>query len=129
MSTLVVILTAMVVPGIGPEAVSAEMVQGLDLSWEWEGTYWSFTGRNYKAKLSGDWLKLEDGQGLRLVITDEGGGKAKIEMTSYLLLSIYRQEGDRVIIALRDGRRGWPVSLRISDNQHLLILHCVKPGK
>ena len=39
MSALAMILmTAMVVPGKGPEKVSMEMEQGLDLSEEWEGT-------------------------------------------------------------------------------------------
>jgi hypothetical protein len=38
MSTLAIVLTAaMVVPGNGPEMVSWEMEQGLDLSGEWEG--------------------------------------------------------------------------------------------
>jgi hypothetical protein len=53
MSTLVLILAAgTTVPGSGPEKVSAEMVQGLDLRGEWEGAFDVPTGLAKNARLN-----------------------------------------------------------------------------
>ncbi len=138
MSALAMILTAaMVIPANGPGRASSEMVraqQPLNLSGEWEGTLRDSESKvkgNWIVKLSDDWVVVERGIDTRRLIwqmTNEGGGKVKVRLSRTVYLGIYRQESDRVIIALRDCKRGRPTSFRPSDDQSLLILHRAKPG-
>jgi len=135
MSALAMIVTAaMAVPGDGSEKVSAEMEQGLDLSGEWEGTFWDSEAKNKKmwtAILSDEWLVVEQGIDTRRMLwqmTDEGGGKVRVKLSGTVYLGIYRHESDRITIALRDSKRGRPFAFRFGDDQSLLILRRAKPG-
>jgi hypothetical protein len=138
MSALAMILTAtMAVPADEPKKVSGEMVreqQPLDLSGEWEGTLRDSESKNrgsWTVKLNDRWLVLERGidtQRLLLQVTNEGKGKVRIKLSRTVYAGIYRQQSDRVIIALRDSKKGWPVSFRVEADQSLLILHRAKPG-
>jgi hypothetical protein len=135
MSTLVLVLTAaMMVPGDGPEKVSWEVEQKLDLSGEWEGTFWDSQSKNkegWTVKLSDDWLVFERGADTYRMLwqmTDEGGGKVKLKLWRTVYVGIYRQESDRVLIALCDIKKARPVSFPLGDDQSFLILHRAKPG-
>lgn len=138
MSALAMILAAaMVVPANGPEKVSGAVVrepQPLDLSGEWEGTLWDSESKNkgsWTVKLNDRWLVVErgiDSHRLLWQMTDEGRGKVKVKLLRTVYAGIYRQERDRVIIALRDSKRDRPNSFRTGDDQSLLILRRVKPG-
>jgi hypothetical protein len=128
MSTLVLML-AMVVPANGPEKVSAEMEQGLDLRGEWEGVYC------YEGYAPSDfWL---DGRSVGprgeistspFELVDEGEGRLRLTWADRYL-GIYRQEGDQLMICFRNVEEGRPTSFRTGDGQTLLILHRVKPRK
>jgi hypothetical protein len=106
MSTLVLILTAaMAVPGNGPKMVSAEMERKLDIQGEWTPS----------DLLSG--------------IVDDGGGNVRMEYRNGWHLGIWKQEGDRLVICLREPGFGRPIDFQVRNEQELLILHRVKPRK
>jgi hypothetical protein len=62
-------------------------------------------------------------------MTDEGGGRFLVAVSKVLYLGIAEQDGDRVILCIREAGEGRPTSFRAGDGQHLLILHRVRPGK
>jgi hypothetical protein len=137
MSTLVLVLaTAMVVPGSGPEKVSGEMEQGLDLRGEWEGVWKSDTDEYEVHQIGGkgawSYRRLPRGKRGPIYLTpdvaDEGKGRLRL-MWGVPCLGIYEQDGDCVTICFRDARKGRPTSFRAGDGQHLLIIHRVKPHK
>jgi hypothetical protein len=58
-----------------------------------------------------------------------GEGRLRITLGGAPCLGIYRQDGDRLAICFRDPRQRRPMSFRAGDDQHLLILRRVRPGK
>jgi hypothetical protein len=130
MSTLVLVMAAGMVLGDGPQRVSGEVEQGLDLRGEWEGTWYWPCGLNDPMQLSRGTMTLASGgRGSTSVIADEGGGRCRFSIIHRLMLGIYEQDPDRVIICFREGGEERPVSFERTAEQHLLILHRVKPGK
>ena len=136
--TLAMILAAvMAVPANEPKKAAGEMVrqpQPLDLSGEWEGTLWDSESKDkgcWTVKLSDDWLVLERGGDTRRLLwqmTNEAGGKVKVELCGTVFVGRYRRESDRVMISLRDKKRERPIAARPGDDRGLLILHRAKPG-
>ena len=128
MSTLVLILTAaMAVPGNGPEKVSGEMEQGLDLRGEGEGTWRWPCGMKDQMKLCQGTMISEDiGPVETSWIIDEGRGLCRFSANKWVMLGIYEQHQDRVMICFREGNKERPRSFKRTDEQHLLPLHRVK---
>ena len=67
----------------------------------------------------------------KLAVTDEGRGRLRVRWAFRDHLGIYRQEGDRLLIAYRDDFRGRPASFwpAAGEGHHLLILRRVRPAK
>jgi hypothetical protein len=114
-----VLVAAMAVPGIGPEKVSGEMDQGLDLRGEWEALWWNDEGII-------SWFCFD---ALCFDVVDEGRGKLRATMWQGRQLGIYQRQGDQLNICLRDAEDGRPTSFKGGDGQDLFILHRVKPRK
>jgi hypothetical protein len=138
MSTLVLMLTAaMAVPGNGPESISAEMEQGLDLRGEWEGTWRLADGPLYYATIDRKLLfgyPDPDEAGIILYVDsfiDEGNGRFQIRPKDddSCWLGIYEQSNDRVRMCFVEEGKQRPTAFSGGNGQHLLILHRVKPGK
>ena len=132
MSTLVIVLmAAMAVPGNGPEMVSGELEQGLDLSGEWEGTL------AYESKVNHVTLNdftLVEFQWSRLSISnlkvqDEGQGRFHGIEGRFRYVGIYEWRGETLILCYREASKGRPTSFQARDAQYVLILHRVKPLK
>ena len=139
MSALAMILTVAVVISDGDQAkVSAEMAQELDLRGEWAGVL----------RIKG---KETEGEGERKMTIKNGRMQARGGMkqaTSYVEIlfsregkvrfkwlastyhAIYQQQGDRLMLCLRqddgDGKGSYPTSFRASTDQALIIFHRVK---
>jgi hypothetical protein len=138
MLTLAMILTmSMTVRWDGSEKVSGMMIQepqSLNLSGEWEGTLWDAESKvkgNWTVKLHDRWLVIERGidtHRLLWQMTDEGKGKARIELSTTVYVGIYRHERNRVIIALQESKRDRPNSFRLGSEKNLLILRRAKSG-
>jgi hypothetical protein len=129
MSTLVLVLAAgITIPGNGPEMVSAEMERGLDLSGTWEGTWHWTCGVKFHIELcQGKMTAI--GPAKTSWITDEGRGFCRFSANKWVMLGIYEQHQDRVMICFREGNKERPRSFTRTDEQHLLILHRVTPRK
>ena len=135
-SALAIILTAAIaIPGNGPDMVSGEIEQGLDLHGQWKGTWVYEDGVCYDADtdesrsligFTGNMmtsLELSD-------IIDEGRGKCRMKWfwsEDGWCRGIYRQDGDRLTICFCDRRGPRPTSFRAAKGQHLLVLRRVKP--
>jgi hypothetical protein len=147
MTTLLLVLAAgmavpgMAVPGIGPEKVSGEVEQGLDLRGEWEGTHQRPLGKPVAVRLRhtshlGWVLRATHRIGGKNVVelrplgtvTDEGKGCLKIG-NGNTLLGIYKWDGESLLICYRSVEVSRPTSFHARDDQTLLILRRVKPGK
>jgi hypothetical protein len=133
-SALAMVLTAaMAVPGNGPETVSAEMEQGLDLSGRWEGVYINADEGMMEARLRDGGIGLATGEGgsfIKSIFTDEGGGSVRFILNDAApYLGIYEQQEDDIVICFRFTDDGRPTSIRVADGPYLLILHRVKPRK
>jgi hypothetical protein len=133
MSTLVMALAAGLALGSGPEAVSAEMEQPLDLRGEWKGTWISSSGQCYEVRLveHGACARRlprgkEGPEYLWWAASDEGKGKLQMVWVTAGSLGIYEQDGDRVRLCVRDAGSGRPTSFRGGSGQHLLTLCRVK---
>jgi hypothetical protein len=128
MSIQAMILTAaIVVPGEGKGNVSGEMVRGLDLSGQWEGTLRSKQGEVSRVRIDRKVMLIES-KGItrgfstsRLI--DEGGGKLLYRGQ----LSLYRQGNNLLVICVGDLNRR-PSSIG-EENGNLFILHRVKSRK
>ncbi len=134
---VMLVTAAMQIPASGPEKVSGEVVRQprpLDLSGEWEGTLWDSESKvkgTWTVKLSDHWFVMERGiESHRLLwqMTSEGGDKLRVRLSRNVYVAIYRQESDRVLIALGDSKKDRPSSFRPKDDQSLLILRRAKPG-
>ena len=141
MSTLVLILTAaMTVPASGPEMVSGEIEDRLDLSGEWEVTWMSAFDKTGKGKVEDGKLRAcIAGSGpmngghfaflSRTDFTDEGDGKLRVNWASGSACGIYQYRGDRLLICWRLPDKGRPAYFHAGEDQELFILHRVKPRK
>jgi hypothetical protein len=142
MSTLVMLLAAgMAIPGNGPEKVSAEMEERLDLRGVWEGVY-QRKGKSAPVRLlPAQELDRELGPLVQIscargcvetfnlgTVTDEGNGRLKFHNGRFLL-GIYKWDENLLFICCRDTDESRPTSVHGRDDQVLLILHRVKPGK
>ena len=126
-----VLMAAMAIPGNGPEKVSGEMEQELDLSGEWKGV-WSVNEPGWGA--GNDVARLAKGKLNDCVlgrVVDEGHGRCRFHLDDVLCLGIYRQDGGCLVICFRYAcsERGYPRTFETGGKRHLLILHRVKPGK
>jgi hypothetical protein len=136
MSTLVLVLAAgMTIPGDVPKEVSWEVEQGLDLRGQWEGVWYWPCGMNDNMTLCRGTLTLGACGPLRTSnIVDEGGGLCRLSAHGWVMPGIYQQQSDRVIICFRrmysrEDKDKRPTSFQRTSEQHLLILHRVKPAK
>ena len=130
-----VLVTAMAIPGSGPEKLSGETERGLDLRGHWRVTYSCISGQTDK------WLAIVEGGHFNLrsedktltinygEVRDEGCGDIRWTGGPRELLGIYRQDGDQVIVCLREANSGRPTSFSTKDNQDIMILRRVKPHK
>lgn len=133
MSALAMILmAAMAVPASGPEKVSGEAEQKLDLSGEWEGT-WQSGSDNSKSiwdtrirdgRFTAKWRSASGSK--RWGGVDEGKRKLRLD-GGYL--GIYKWKGNRLFICYQDDAKGYPLAFHPEKGQHLLILRRVKPRK
>ena|SRR5262245_33573684 len=136
-----VLMAAMAIPGNGPEKVSGEVEQGLDLSGKWEAICYRPGGGVLRGQasiseegglsISGQQGPARRGGQGRFHIAfgkviDEGSGH--IRSQNSLGIGIYKQEGDRLLICFGYDKHR-PTSFRAGDGQFLLILRRVKPGK
>jgi hypothetical protein len=99
-SALAIILAAGMAVGNGPEKVSGEREQWLDLRGEWEGTLMHGIGQGSILIREGIWCLNN--------MTDEGRGELRVGRGESRWLGIYRQDGDRLIICNREARQGRP---------------------
>jgi hypothetical protein len=119
-SALAMILTAaMAIPGDGPEKVSAEMEQGLDLSGTWKG----FNGD----RVMEDRFKLLIAKSDSWV--DEGAGQVRFKIRGLTYYGMYEQRGDRLKICFAGGGKDRPTRFQGGCGQTLIIVHRVKPRK
>ncbi len=128
MSALAIILTAaMIGPGDGPEKVSGEVKQGLDLSKEWEGTVRSEQGEMGRVRIDRRVIVIEWARGSVGLptsnIIDEGGGKLLFVGKR----GLYRQVDDSLVICIGDVSRK-PLSIGAVQG-HLIVLRRVKSRK
>jgi hypothetical protein len=124
-SALAMILAAaMAVPGNGPEAVSGEMEQGLDLRGEWEGEWRIAAGGVRQFELSNGRMSIPD---ILFQIRCQDGNRLRIQWDEDFYLGIYQRCDDRVLICLRDANYGLPTSFGLDERQIILILRRVKP--
>src|SRR5262249_54447851 len=105
---VMVLMAAMAVPGNGPEKVSGEVEQRLDLRGEWEGHcfYMSDKGDSPPVHFTCKEPRILIGEdcfveGIELV--DEGQGRVKITRTAGVLNQqpsngIYRHDGNRLLM-------------------------------
>ncbi len=130
---LAMILAAgMTVPGNGPEKVSGEMEQGLDLSGKWEGIYPHPLSESRVGLTDGRFVELVNNLSLFLSerVIDEGKGRLRVRMCwDADFVGIYRQEGNNLTICCRYACEGYPTSFQIGKHQVLYLLHRVKPAK
>jgi hypothetical protein len=123
-----VLKAAMAVPGNGPRRVSEEMERGLDLSGGWEGTNYYSNPTQHIALANGK-ITISLAGEFPCKTRDEGRGRFRLTVRGFHYLGIYKWEGDTVILCVRVESNGRPTSFKPGDDQHLLILHRVKPGK
>jgi hypothetical protein len=137
-SALAMILAAgMAVPGIGPEKVSGEVEQALDLRGEWEGNWRLADGPLYYATIDGQFIfgAVAPGEGGILFrvssFIDEGKGRFRIQPKDddRRWLGIYEQGDDHVRMCFGEEGKLRPTVFRGGNGQHLIILHRVKSRK
>jgi hypothetical protein len=127
-----VLMAAMAVPGNGPEKVSVEIEQGLDLTGEWEGVWLDSKG--------GTKVRLQDGELflrpmpctiLLIPFSVKSAGKRQLQLkiNGSSHRARYRCEDDRVVICYSEVGEKCPDSMRLDKGREFLILHRVKPGK
>ncbi|HEY7428473.1 MAG TPA: hypothetical protein VH682_29845 [Gemmataceae bacterium] len=133
------LMAGMVIPGNGPEKVSGEVEQRLDLSGAWEGTIQGYFEHHDKSA-----VRCVDGQVYvmhptrntvldKYLALDEGRGRVRMKWDSNEWLGdwlgIYRQGSDHVAICIGGDPGNRPTELKPEDGQCLIILHRVKPRK
>jgi hypothetical protein len=130
-SVLVLMAAVTVVPASGPEIVSGETEQGLDLRGEWEGVLCDKWGGFCPVRMTTEVLvgqySSNSGAYIRILtdVRDEGGGKFSMKGWR----GIYRQDGPHLSFCFRGDSLGHPTDFRGGNGQTLAILHRVKPRK
>ncbi len=139
MSALAMILAAGMTVGSGPEQVSGETEQRLDVRGKWEGYHFLLFGESSeRVQLQGEELKVALPDGLyathEIEFTDKGRGSVHIILAvggvvTCRFRGVYRYEGDRLIICY--GKPGIPEnpSIWADIGQHFLVFRRVKPRK
>jgi uncharacterized protein (TIGR03067 family) len=147
MSALVVVFTAVMAAGSGPEKASQEVSPCLPTGGRWEGRWVDDHGFTHGVMLpgvvTGPWAVCT----VYVVfanrpnpaptyasyrMADEGRGKVRLTWNGWLrdtpmaCLGIYRWDGDQLVICFREDKQGRPTSFRSGDGQHVLILRRVK---
>jgi hypothetical protein len=122
-----VLAAAMTVPGSGPEKVSWEMEQGLDLRGRWEGT-WETREWQRKVVFSGGKLKMYSNVETEsdCVFTDAGSAAVVMELDGLTYRGTYRIEGDKIVFRVRFTPRR---TVLAKSRRIILTLHRVKSGK
>jgi hypothetical protein len=137
-----VLLATMAVPGDGPEKVSGEMEQRLDLRGEWVGERQFDDGKVWHIELSNGEFKFKSKE-IRLLlpvgcIKDEGNGRLRVDFlksaqgtgnSSRARLGIYKQEDGFIIMCWGETGKERPSSFRPANAESVLILHRIKPRK
>ena len=133
-SALAMVLTAaMVVPASGPEMVSGEIEDRLDLSGAWEGTMLDESGSVFLV-CYGEGLLQVGMPGITFTTPfepiEEGHGRFRLNDGQLPVLGIYKWESGRVFICRGYPGKARPPSFHVGIEQHsLIILHRVQPGK
>jgi hypothetical protein len=143
MSAFVLLLAAGLAPGDGPGAVSLQMEQRLNLSWQWEGTSCR-SGWSWEVRLVRCLVNRRLGPETFVLVTyradprenlalwhfqDEGGGRFCIEHKDRSYLGIYQYKGDWLTPCLRDAEPGRPTPFSAEYDTELLTLRRVRPKK
>lgn len=122
MLTISMLLMISTINWIGPESSSNEIVQGLDLSGKWEGCWWFDNGKPLRTELKDDMIVAFDGREIRILdiswITDEGGGKMRVEWLCSedgWTYGIYRQDGDWLEMCFYNRHGPRPTSFQTDD--------------
>jgi hypothetical protein len=140
MSTLVLVLAAGTAMGNGPEKVSGEVEQRLDLSGKWEGVWWFYTDGRLQVSSRDSCLVGVRKPGADNWVgssidtcnfIDEGHGKLRgtWDLTDREIYGIYRQDGERLLLCFSEAPYPWPTSFQVGDGQFAIIIRRVKPGK
>jgi hypothetical protein len=135
MTALAMILAAGMAVGSGPEKVSGEVEQGLDLRGEWEGTSPCPPKSDCVVRFVKNKLNIYDPStkcSIGFTVIDEGGGRLRLPLTRVRgLLGIYRyQDHDHLHICFSANETGHrPTSFHVGNDRMYLILHRVKPAK
>jgi hypothetical protein len=147
MSAFVMVLAAGMAVGSGPEMVSAETAAGLPSDGVWQGTWVKPNGEKFRVTLPGvvnpmprvgtaQPLQGDRNRAFLLAfpywITDEGAGRLRMWWVGtrdyHALYALYRWDADCLLISFDDHGRP-PASFRAGENNHLVTLRRVKPGK
>jgi hypothetical protein len=129
-----VLMAAIAIPGNGPEKVSGEMVQELDLSGKWEGTF-RLDDFLIGAEMTAGILNIKEGflpETNPLRVINEGDGRLclmEMEQDRVFALGIYMWERHCVIFHIRADEKGRPLSFDDVRDTCIYNLHRVKPRK
>ena len=141
MSALAMSLMAGMAVGDMPKQDVGEAEEWLDLSGEWEGTFYAKHADRFKARL----IMHEPKIGGRLILSKKGFeqcigftvskvGAGRLRLSTLLgrkdhpaIFCTWKQEGERLTLCWKVG--SWPLSFRVEDSQELLVLHRFKPRK
>jgi hypothetical protein len=130
MSALAMILAAGMAVGNGPEKVSGEMEERLNLSGEWEGELYHACGTSFTVSYQGGTLIATNGEQVETMhvqFIDEGNGKLRgTEKGKGDALGIYKWERQSLILCIGLSGRPRPSSFQQDDEHSLLILRRVK---
>jgi hypothetical protein len=130
-----VLMAAMTVPGSGPEKVSSDVDERLNLGGQWTVTYHCVSGQTdeWVAIVEGGHFKLRSKDKTLTInfgeVQDEGRGNIRWTGGPRELLGIYRRYGDRVIISFREASTGRPKYFNTEKDQDIIILDRGKPAK
>src|SRR5690348_5162621 len=107
MSTLVLVMAAGMVLGDGPERVSAEVEERLNLEGQWEGLWVDEKIGEYEMIFRGSqspMTLIARSYHFSPLVIDEGAGKLTFRSGRWIELGIYQQDNDRLIICFNQHR-------------------------
>jgi hypothetical protein len=133
MSAFVLVLAAGMVVGSGPEKVSAEVEQGLDLTrGKWEGFWLDARGRTRTVVLRPwrpDRVLVGCGPAYPFACRDEGRGAIRGNFCGEPFVGIFRWDGECLTLCVREVAKGRPAFFQGGDGQHLIRLYRAEPDK
>jgi hypothetical protein len=135
MGTLTMALAAALLAGSGPEKVSGETVQRVDLRGAWSGTWQDWDGSHRNATLYNDGVQYPSERGLTGKsagddhilfipvdwIVDDGNGRFHI--LHWGQLGVCEIQGDQLSLCFGPASRGYPRALQGGSGQNLILLH------